>query len=62
MLHNGCYTYTLFTLILIFLNPKHYQNDIWSNTSVLYDKHLYCFWLNAGDGKLVPDPFMILLK
>ena len=25
----------LFTLILIFLNPKHCQSDIWSNTSVL---------------------------
>ena len=25
-------------LMLIFFNPKHYQNEIWSNTSVLYDK------------------------
>ena len=36
-----------------------YQNEIWSNTSALYDKHL---WVSAGDWKLVPGPFMILLK
>ena len=27
------------TLSLFLLNPKCYQNEIWSNTSVLYDKH-----------------------
>ena len=26
-------------LPLFLLNPKYYQNEIWSNTSVLYDKH-----------------------
>ena len=25
-------------LFLFLLNPKYYQNEIWSNTSVLYDK------------------------
>ena len=54
MLHKESYTYAYY-----FLNPKYYQNEIWSNTSALYDRH---FWLNAGDGKLVLDPFMILLK
>ena len=36
------------------MNPKCYQNEIWSNTSVLYDTFLTCFWLNGGDWKLVP--------
>ena len=27
------------TLMHILSNPKHYQNEIWSNTCVLYDKH-----------------------
>ena len=26
-------------LYLFLLNPKYYQNEIWSNTSVLYDKY-----------------------
>ena len=26
-------------LCLFLLNPKFYQNEIWSNTSVLYDRH-----------------------
>ena len=26
-------------LCLFLLNPKYYQNEIWSNISVLYDKH-----------------------
>ena len=53
------------TLILISLNPKYYQNEIWSNASVLYDKNCCmttCFWLNAGDWKLAPGFYMILLK
>ena len=30
------------TLIRLFLlNPKYYQYEIWSNTSVLYEKHFY---------------------
>ena len=41
------------------MNPKHYQNEIWSNTSVLYDKHVKHV---TGDWKIVPGPFMILLK
>ena len=28
-------------LCLFLLNPKFYQNEIWSNNSVLYDKHFY---------------------
>ena len=24
---------------LFLLNPEHYQNEIWSNANVLYDKH-----------------------
>ena len=35
---------------------------MWSNTIVPYDKHLNMFWLNDEHQKLVPDPFMILLK
>ena len=23
------------------MNPKYYQNEIWSNTSVVYDKYLF---------------------
>ena len=48
--------------MLIFFNPNHYQNEIWSNTSVLYDKHFYCFWLNAEAWKLVPRPFYDFIK
>ena len=47
---------------LFLLNPKYYQNEIWSNTSVLYDTFLTCFSFIAGDWKLVPGPFMVLLK
>ena len=48
---------------LSLLNPKYYQNEIWSNTSVLYGlTYLTCFWINAGDWKLVLGPFMILFK
>ena len=36
-----------------------YQNEIWANTSVLYNEHL---WVGAGDWKLVTGRFMILLK
>ena len=28
------------TLLLIFLNPKYYQNEIWSNTSASYNKYI----------------------
>ena len=39
--------------MLIFFNPKYYQNEIWSNISVLYEEYFFsCFWLNAGDWKL----------
>ena len=27
------------TLYFFLLNPKYYQNEIWSNTNMLYDKH-----------------------
>ena len=48
---------------LFLLNPKYCQNKISPNTSVSYKKtFLTCFWLNAGDWKLVPGPFMILMK
>ena len=36
--------------MLFLLNPKYYQNEIWSNTSLLYDH---------GDWKLVPRFFTI---
>ena len=26
-------------LILVFFNPMYYENEIWSNTFVLYGKH-----------------------
>ena len=32
------------------------------NTSMLYDKHFYCFWFNVGDWTRVPGLFTILLK
>ena len=48
---------------LSLLNPKYYQNEIWSNTRVLYGPtYLKRFWINAGDWKLVLGPFMILFK
>ena len=28
-------------LCLFLMNPKHYQNETWSNTRVRYGKHLY---------------------
>ena len=60
--HRHCYIMEV-TLMLIFLNPKYYQNETWSNTSTLYKKtFLTCFWLNAGDWKLVLDLFIILFK
>ena len=46
------------------LNPKSYQNETWSNTSVLSDKyfqHVFDSMLD-GDWKLVPGPFMISSK
>ena len=50
-------------LRLFLLNPTYYQNQ----NSVKYycavwQTFLTCFWFNAGDWKLVPGPFMILLK
>ena len=45
------------------LNSKYSQNEIWSITSVLYDKTPQTrFGLNAGDWKLVPSSFIILSK
>ena len=43
-------------------NANHYQNEAWSNTSVLYDNRFLHFWLNTGDWKLVSGIFMIYLK
>ena len=54
MLHNVSYNFLL--------NRKSYQNEIWSNTSVMHDKQLTWFWLNAGDCRIVPGSFTILLK
>ena len=48
--------------MLVSFDPKHCQNEIRSGTSVLYDKHIYMFWLNSGDWKLGLGPFIILLK
>ena len=50
-------------LCLFLLNPKSYQSEIWSNTSMVYDKYFeHIFFLNSGDWKLGPGPFMILSK
>ena len=38
---------------------KSYQNEIRPNISVTSDKH---FWVSAGDWKLAPGTFIILLK
>ena len=51
MLNNGSYTYAY--------SSKSYQNIIRSNISVMNDKH---FWVSAGDWKLAPGTFIILLK
>ena len=32
------------------------------NASVFYNTFLTCFWLDAGDWKLVLSPFTILMK
>ena len=49
-------------LCLFLLNPKYFQNEIWSNTSALYDKHFNMFLAQAGEWKLVPTTSMTLLK
>ena len=36
--HSYCYIMEV-TLMLILLNPKYYQNEIWFNASALYEKH-----------------------
>ena len=36
--HRHCWIMEV-TLMLISFNPMYYQNEIWSSTSVLYDKH-----------------------
>ena len=36
--HRYCYIMEI-TLSLFLLNLKYYQNEIWLNTTVLYDKH-----------------------
>ena len=43
--------------LLFLLNTKYYQNEIWSNTSVLHDKH---FW--KLETSSVQEPFMTLSK
>ena len=52
------------TIVFISSEPSVlYQNEISSNTSVLYEQtFLICFWFNVEDWKLVPGPFMILIK
>ena len=48
-------------LCLFLMNPKYYQNETWSNTSVLHNKHFYqVIWLNVGDWKLVPGPLYLI--
>ena len=50
-------------LRLFLLNLKYYQNEIWSSTRcAAWQTFLKCFWLNAGDWKLVPGPSMTLRK
>ena len=60
----GIATYWKLNLCLFLLNSKYYQNEIWPNTSVfvVWETFLTCFWLNAGNCKLVPGLFMVLLK
>ena len=57
LLNNGNYTYALFLS-----NPRHYQNEVSSNTSAVWQTFLACIWFTTGDWKLIPGPFMILLK
>ena len=45
---------------LFLLNPKYHQNEVWSN--ILKQTFLACFWFNAEGCKLVPGPFMIIMK
>ena len=40
LLHDRhCYIMEV-THMIISLNPKYYQNEIWSNTHVVHDKHV----------------------
>ena len=47
----------IFFLILSTIKIKFVQILVWCMANILI-----CFWHNAGDWKLVPGPFMILLK
>ena len=49
------------TLTLVLLNPKNCRRNLVKYYAV-WQTCPICFWLNAGDWKLVPCPFMILLK
>ena len=57
LLHNGSYSYAYFFLILSTIKTKFYQILVYCMKNISN-----MFWLNPGDWKLVPDPFMILLK
>ena len=48
--------------MLIFLNSKYYQNQTWSNIVCCITNISSMFLLNAGDWKLVPGSFIMLLK
>ena len=48
-------------LCLFLLNPKYYQNDIWLNTSVLYDKDFACFH-QCGRLETSSRPFYHFIK
>ena len=55
--HNGSYTYADFSWILTTIKMKFGQILVCCMTNIQLS-----FWLDAGDWKLVPGPFMILLK
>ena len=56
-MHNGSYSFAYFFWILNTIKMKFGQILVH-----LLTKFLTCFWLNAGNWKLVPGPFMILMK
>ena len=57
LLHNGRYTKACFFWILSTINIKFVKYYC-----AVGQTFLKCFWLNAGDWKLVAGPFMILWR
>ena len=57
LLHNGSYTYAYLFWILSTVKMKFGQILV---CLIINISNMY--WLNAGDWKLVPGPFIILMK